>query len=219
MLRQFVLIAFAFSLAGCVSTKTAPLDLQRIANLQGGTVAISRRAKTDFAAITAGKATFGLIGAAAMIAAGNKIVTENAIDDPAVYIGQKLVTDLAAVHALSVVDVGDILADSSDVKKLAGQYAKADLLLDVQTVNWSFGYFATDWNNYRVIYSTKLRLIDTKGERLLAEGFCSRLPDQTPDAPSHDELLANGAGRLKKELAISADHCVNEFRSKVLTKT
>jgi hypothetical protein len=219
MLRYLMVAAAAVALTGCVSTKNVPLETKQIATLQGGTMTVSQRAKPDFSAMTAGKATFGLIGAAAMISAGNKIVADNAIEDPANYIAQKLAADLAGAHALNVVDTGGVQADGGDVKKLAAQYAKADLLLDVQTVNWSFVYFPTDWNNYRVIYSTKLRLIDTKRSKLLAEGFCARVPDQSPQSPTHDELLADGAARLKKELATHADYCVDELRRNVLTKT
>lgn len=108
------------------------------------------------------------------------------------------------------------LATKTTPKELAAQYSDADVLLDVQTINWSFVYFPTDWNSYRVIYSAKIRVIDVKKSKLLAEGFCSRIPENSETAPSHDELLADQAARLKQELRIGADHCVEEFRNKVL---
>jgi hypothetical protein len=117
---------------------------------------------------------------------------------------------------MTVVPADGVLARSTNPAELARQYSGADLLLDVQTVNWGFAYFPTDWNNYRVIYSAKARLIDTKTRKVLAEGFCSRVPEKTDDAPSHEELLANQAARLKQELEAAADHCISEFRAKVL---
>ena len=61
----------------------------------------------------------------------------------------------------------------------------------VRTVNWSFAYFPTDWNSYRVIYSAKLRLTDTRNRKVLAEGFCARIPEKSDSAPGYEELLAD----------------------------
>jgi hypothetical protein len=217
MMRQVVLVAIAVGLVGCVSTKTVPIESSQLDKLHGGTIVISKRGKGDFAAMTAGKAAFGLLGVAAMISAGNKIIAENNVEDPAGYIGGKLASNFAAAHSLTVAEAGDVLSTGTDIKQLAAQHSKADLLLDVQTVNWSFIYFPTDFNNYRVIYTAKLRLVDIKRGKLMAEGFCKRIPDKTVDAPSKDELLADGAARLKKELMIAADFCVGDFGAKVLS--
>lgn len=218
MLKRLILAATAtIALGGCVSTRVAPLDSQQIGALQGGTIAVSHREKPTFMAQTAGKATFALLGAAAMMAAGNKIVADNGVEDPAVYIGRKLTEDLALMHLLTLVDAGTVVADSTDVAKLARQYSKADLLLDVQTVDWNFIYFPTDWNSYQVIYRTKVRLIDTKKAKLLAEGYCERVPGKTGDAPSHDQLVGNGAAGLKQRLAKHAESCLEELRRTTLS--
>jgi hypothetical protein len=50
----------------------------------------------------------------------------------------------------------------------------------------------------------------------VAEGFCSRVPDQTPNSPTYEELLANNAERLKRELKEAADFCIGDFKTKVL---
>ena len=95
-----------------------------------------------------------------------------------------------------------------------------DLLLDVQTINWSWIYYPASWGHYKVIYSAKLRLIDTKHSRLIADGFCARIPDQPADsAPTREELLNNKAERFKQELATAADYCVQQFRTKVFQKS
>lgn len=98
---------------------------------------------------------------------------------------------------------------------LSKKHQSSSYLLDVRTINWSFGYFPSGWNQYRVIYSAKAKLIDTSSQQVVAEAFCSRVPEKTTDAPSHDELLANNAARLKQELQIAADHCVKELSSKI----
>jgi hypothetical protein len=203
-------------MTGCVSTKIVPVDSKSLVSLQGATTAASQREKPSFSAMTAGKAMFGMIGAAAMISQGNSIVKENGIEDPAAYIGEKLLADLASANSLQVVKRKDVVASGTDVAKLSKQYADVGLLVDVQTINWSFAYFPTDWTHYRVIYSAKFRLIDTKRAKIIADGFCARIPDDSPEAPTGDQLLENNAARLKQELQTAADHCVNEFRTKVL---
>ncbi len=216
MKRLGVLAISVLTLTGCVSTKVVPIQQERMANLKGSTITVTTREKPSFGATTAGKASFGLLGAAAMISAGNEIVKKNAVEDPAGSIARELANSFATANAMTVVPTEGVLAKGTNPAELARQYSGADLLLDVQTVNWGFAYFPTDWNNYRVIYSAKARLIDTKTRKVLAEGFCSRVPDKTDDAPSHEELLANQAARLKQELQVAADHCISEFRAKVL---
>lgn len=210
------MLAGALVLSGCVSTKNVRADMAQLRSAAPATVTVSARKRPDFSAMTAGKAGFGIIGALAMISAGNAIVEENDVEDPAGYIAAELAGDLSTALGARSVDNGGALADAGSPAALAKLYPGADLVLDVQTVNWSFVYFPTDWNNYRVIYSAKLRLVDTRNGRLAAEGFCARVPEHTPDAPSHDELLADRAAVLKRELRIAADHCIGEFKAKVL---
>jgi hypothetical protein len=69
------------------------------------------------------------------------------------------------------------------------------------------------------MYSAKMRVIDTKKRSLLAEGFCSRVPEKSESAPSYDQLLENQAARLKQELKVAAEHCIDEFRAKVFMQT
>lgn len=200
MRRMLVLAAGLVTLTGCVSTKIVPLQQRGMASLQGKTLTVAKREKPAFTAGTAGKAAFGLIGATAMIVKGNSIIQENNVEDPAEYIANELAGDLASAHAMAVVPADSV----------------ADILLDVRTVNWSFVYFPTDWNSYRVIYSAKLKLIDNRSRKVLAEGFCARVPEKSDSAPGYDELLADQAARLKQELRAGADHCIAELRAKVL---
>jgi len=65
--------AIAVVLSGCVSAPSKSLDSG--STLQGEHVVISQYAKPDFAAMTPGKAAFGVFGAVSMISAGNELVT------------------------------------------------------------------------------------------------------------------------------------------------
>jgi hypothetical protein len=165
--------------------------------------------------MTAGKAMFGALGGAAMAIAGNNLVKENGVPDPADYIANELTKGFADANAMTVASNGNVVATAVKPADLAKQYADADLLLDVQTINWSFAYFPTDWNNYRVMYSARLRVIDVKKAAVLAEGFCSRVPENSDTAPSYDDLVNDGAAGLKKELLVAANYCIRELRSQV----
>lgn len=216
-MRKASLISLIFlALYGCASTKDVPLQIDVFNAARPESIARSVHEKPNFAAATAGKMMFGLLGSLAMIRAGNRIVADNGIEDPAMYIGKVLADQLSESHGIRIHDTTDEVTASESVSELSEQYQATDLLLDVRTVNWSFIYFPSDWNNYKVIYSVKLRLIDTQAREIMAEGFCIRNPEQTADAPSHDQLLAHRAARLKEELKIAANFCIDEFKTKVL---
>ncbi len=67
-----------------------------------------------------------------------------------------------------------------------------------------------------MIYSAKLRLINTQNSEVVAESFCPRVPEKTDSAPSYKLLVANNAQRLKDELHAAADYCIAEFKTKAL---
>jgi hypothetical protein len=171
--------------------------------------------KPDFAAYTAGKAGFGLIGAALIISAGNEIIREHAVEDPALRTGQELAVSLAARHGLRLLTADPPVAQSDDVGALLQAYGEADLILDIKTINWMFIYFPSDWDNYRILYSARLRVIDRRQKAVLAEGFCVYKPEyaDTNQAPTREALIGNNAEGLKRELLKAADYCTTFFRT------
>jgi len=210
------MLALTF-LAGCVSTKNVRIDQNSASRMSGKNIVSTLGEDPNFAATTAGKAMFGGLGTVAVISEGNRIIKDNNVDDPAHYIGEQLLKDLSSRYSLNISSIGNV-ESTDDVKKLTVLYDKTDFILDVRTINWSFLYFPTDWDSYRVIYSVKLRLIDVELKKLIAEGFCSNIPEQTEQSPSHEELLSNSAARLKKELRIAANKCIGEFKDNILSK-
>lgn len=216
MKKLFLASIILLFLSACVSTKNVPLDSAKIEQWQPSQLTLSKRNKPDFAAQTAGKAVFGAIGAVAMITAGNKIINENEVQDPANYIGDELAKALAEKYGVANVVRSDSVVKGLKEQAVIEAYPNSGLLIDVQTINWSFGYFPTKWGKYRVIYSAKLRLIDGDAGTLLAEGFCSRVPKYDETAPTKDELLGDSAARLKKELSIAANDCIKQLKANVL---
>jgi len=212
-----IALVVAWSVAGCVSTRTTSLDGAQGHALQGKSLALTTRAKPAFSAMTPGKAMFGLIGAGAMISAGNRIVADNDIADPAAMIGDQLRQALVERLGFVAATGGGAQVDTTDPALLASLYPGADFLLDVQTVNWSFVYRpGIGTQHYRVIYSVKVRLVDSHAKSLRAEAFCVRNDDGDANPPTHDELLADHAKILKARLAAHASECVGELKQKVL---
>jgi hypothetical protein len=214
MFRLLVVVAAAMT-AGCVSVQQIPMSASSAEAVKDKEIALSQRARPDFAASTPAKAVFGMIGAAAMISEGNKLVKENGIEDPALHIAQTLVAELQGRYNTRLSPKGAPVA-SDDVADLVKNANGSDVVLDVRTINWSFVYFPLSLGKYRVIYSARLRLVDAKSGRVLAEGGCHRVPEQTAQSPTYGELLANSAARLKQELRTAADFCISEFKTKTL---
>jgi hypothetical protein len=212
---RFLLVVVAAMTAGCVSVQQIPMSAASLEAVKGKELALTERAKPDFSAMTPARGAFGMIGAAVTISEGNKLIKENRIEDPAVYIGRTLAADLQGRHNTRLSPKGAPIA-SDDVTDLVKNASGTDLVLDVRTINWSFVHFPAVWGKYRVIYSARMRLVDTKSGRVLAESGCHRAPEHTPDAPSYYELVSNSAQRLKQELKTAADFCISEFKAKAL---
>ena len=180
---------------------TAPLSPESAGELAGATLAPRTGDTPAFAAMTPGKAGFGLIGAALMRAKGNEIVADNGLVDPAGGVAAALAADLAARYGARPVE-GD---------------ADAAFALEVTTTDWSYLYYFSQESPlpYRVVYSAEARLVDLGGGTTVAEGRCLAEPGEKATAPTLERMLADGARRLKDELAAAAALCVEELRSSV----
>ncbi len=204
-------------LCGCVSTKNIPITESAISNDTIHSVIVSKREKPSFIAQTSGKALIGgLVGAFAATISGNEIVNKNGIEDRAPYIGNEIFKSLATKYKVEQIKDNILLLDDDSLDGICQLYSVADYVLDVETTNWSFTCFPLDWNNYRVNYHARLRIIDIAKKSILAEGFCSRVPEQDVNSPSYEELMANNAERIKTELKDAADYCIEQFRRETL---
>ena len=109
-------------LTGCVSTKNVKIEKDVAEQMIGKSMVTTISEKPDFAAMTAGKAMFAMVGTVAMINEGNRIVRENDIDDPAHYISGQLAEDLSNGRSLKVSSTGNIEA-SDNIVELATKYS------------------------------------------------------------------------------------------------
>ncbi len=207
--------ALSIMVSGCATVKDQKIEKSAADALRGKTVAYTTRVKPDFTAMTPSKAALGIFGAAAMISEGNKIVSSNQVDDPAALIASGVAKTLQDTFAVQV-QAAPLATNSDDIAKLAELAKGAQLIVDVQTLNWSMAYFPTDWSHYRVMYTGKVRIIDTQSRQVLAEAGCSRVPEGNAGAPSYDEMTGNGAAKLKAELTQAVNECLQKVRSQTL---
>lgn len=215
--QRFAILVATAALAGCATVNKQPITQAAVETLKGQSVAQTSRKMPDFAAVTPGKAAFALLGALAMIAEGNSIVANNKVADPADAIAAQLAAALSTAHGGKVV-TPSVAVETDDAAQVAAKAGlAARFVLDVQTQNWSLGYFPNDWSHYRVTYSAKARLIDTQSKAVVAEGFCRRMPETNTNAPTYDQLLADNAKVLKSELELAAESCVKSLRAEMLT--
>lgn len=92
---------------------------------------------------------------------------------------------------------------------------RPDLTLKVQTTNWEYRPFQGNDDQYYVIYAARVELYDNHSGRLLARERCEVTP--TVDAKlTEDELLADGASKLRAELGAASGMCLAMLRAKPL---
>lgn len=206
-------------LSGCTSVQHMPLSAEHSANIKGKSLVASNYEKPDFAAMTAGKAMFAMIGAAAMISAGNTVVNENNIPDPAVKITELLTQNLQKAKGMKIQKITNAStapAKEDGIEYLINHYNGTDYILDVKTFNWNYAYYPTDWTHYRVNYSARLRLIDTGSKQVVAETLCQGSQGDDNNPPTEAALLNNNAELLKKYLDKAAVACADILSKEIL---
>ncbi len=214
MRKLIIMGIMVATLSGC-ATKTIPLTASVGSAYRGKSITYAVHETPDFSAMTADKAMFGGLGGVAMVSKGNKIIKENEVPDPAITIGATLSQELATKYGLMVKSPSKRTA-SKKVADLSSDYNDVDLVLDVRTFNWSFSYLPMDWDNYRILYVSKLKLIDTKKQTVLASGTFKYDSSDSGIHPSYGQLMNNKAEGLKKELKRAEAKCIADFKERIL---
>jgi hypothetical protein len=139
--------------------------------------------------------------------AGDKLISADAIDDPAPAIAHAVAEAYAAAH-------GDETADAP-ADWDGGSAGSARYLVKVATAGWGFTYYPLDWGHYHLTYDAKLELVDVASKRVVAKGTCSHKADAASEHFSYDDLTGNGGAALKSQLKSIADECVAQFNAEV----
>jgi hypothetical protein len=205
-----VLLVAAVAAGGAqAKPKMIPLTDATGAALSGHTLTVTRHPRPSYAAMTAGKAMFGLFGAGAMIAAGNKIVDDNHVADPGDLVARELAPAIAKRYGMTLVPAGTPVITVDKPAQIAATQSGVDYILDVQSTGWMSAYYATDWDHYWIAYSVQIRLVDAKSRALVSNMACFSTTNKQPNPPTRDAMLANGAQLLKDVTAAHGWTCLH----------
>jgi len=177
------------------STITVPAD-----KIRNRSLGVITGTTPSFYADTPGRRTFGIVGVIAMMREGNRLVETYGLEDPAGQLSEDLVASLALHNGMRT--------STRDT---------ADLLLQISTINWDFRPYRNDPENLYVVYSARISLVDQKNGAILAQGKCRSHRDHQGDSATLDDLLADGARRLQKELREAAQECAQSVKSGTLS--
>ncbi|MBT8149686.1 MAG: hypothetical protein KJO24_07115, partial [Gammaproteobacteria bacterium] len=171
-MKKILLSVLIITLASCASTRNMPLSGEALTQVQGQSLTVVERESPAFVAMTSGKGMFAVAGVGAAVAAGNKLVEENSIEDPAKSIGAALATQLHKQHGLHFAGVSASVAKSDKLSAISQLAGNSKYALDVATNGWSYMYDGFNFSDYYVGYSAKIRLIDVVNGKVVSSGMC-----------------------------------------------
>ena len=210
-MKVLLVVIASLLLGACAGTPSVPVSSDALNSMQGRSLMLVQRESPSFVAMTSGKGMFAVAGVGAAVAAGNKMVEENGISDPAMAISRSLAENLVSEYGLTLRGETE-LAESDSVDSLRRLATGADYALDVVTNGWSYIYDGFNFDDYFVGYSTELRLIDVNTGQIVSSGLCAYDAQEAGKGPvTLETLTADGAAYVKQELADAADLCVREF--------
>lgn len=160
---------------------------------------------------TPAKASFALIGAAAMMAAGHDIVVKNDIQDPSGDMARDIATAYAAAHAGRVAETpisDDHVWTRPKSGKLVEQAGDARYVVDVDPPGLNLIYFSFDWTHFDLMFSSSVRVIDTSNSQIVAKAGCFINTKKSPGLLGHSELLADNAAALKQLIVRKSQACL-----------
>lgn len=211
MRKPALLAVVALMAAGQAAARNEmlPLAAQDAQALHGRTIAQTLHEPPSLMAMTAGKAAFGLLGAGAMAAAGNALVKDKQIPDPAVMVRDQLGSAISQAFGAQLLPLDTTPTKAKKPRDLAKLHADADYVLDVRSGGWSYTYFPTQWGHYWVGYSVQVQLVETRSGRLVSNLACnSHTMNESDPPPTLDMLHADDARLLKHITAALGARCV-----------
>lgn len=216
-MRNFAAMSLvALMVVGCATVPTQSVSDQSMVAWKGKTVAFTSRPRPSLVMMTAGKAAFGLIGVAAGVSAGNALVKQDNIPDPAPLVARDLLQIAEQQYGVVPASLPPAAVDTRDTAALAKAANGADLLFDVESLGQGINYFPTNWSHYWLMSGLILRVIDVHTGALVGQAVCRQSSQHQANPPSKDQLLANGGQVLKSMIAAQSDACRDLFAAQVL---
>jgi hypothetical protein len=221
--RRVKCLAFAALMVcatNCASPGPMPLNRAALRASQPRTIVATVPPVPSFKGHTSGSgvaAAFGLVGLAimeGMAESEGKAVRSRGVVDPADPMVSALMPRLAKRFSLEILDSGTAKTRGKSATQLSREYGKADLVLDIRTHQWGFG--PTGMGRYGMRYDGSLQLIDSRNQTVIAHGICQYQPDDDPNAPTYDQLMANDAAVLRASLTAMMNYCLDDYRKRIL---
>lgn len=209
-------LAAAFS-AGCGSLNAPPVPLAETISLKGARLALVVPESPSFLARTPSRVSLlgaigGVLGAAAQLSEGDRLVNQFAITDPALATGQGLAARLRASYGMV-----EVLASVAPVAKpldtVVAAAPQADLILDVRSEVFGFNYMPKSPSTFFVMSTSWARLIDVQSRKVLAEARC--IPTDGLEMTTLERLLENNGQGIKSGLAAYVEPCVAQLAAKM----
>jgi hypothetical protein len=215
-MKKLILIILLMCLSGCAATQKIAVDRSIIPQLKGKSLVQVQRESPTFVAMTSGKGMFAVAGVAAAASAGNQLVADNQINDPALPTGEAVAESLVNEYGLINNGQTNVIIDSNSIDRIVAEAKGNDYALDVVTNGWSFIYDGFKFSEYLVGCSIKLRMIDVQAAKTIAEGLCA-YDTKTAGKPnvSYEALLENDAAYIKHTLADATEYCANQFKTEL----
>ncbi len=211
MNKRWLLLSLAIvSVTAGAKERAVALSQSVAAQLNGRSVVVTRHEKPSFNAMTPGTAMFALIGAAAANSAGNKIVEENGVADPADILVSALVPAVVERYGLQWDPSVKPVVDTKKPKEIAAAQSGVDYVLDVRSQRWNYAYTGK-LSRFWVGYSAEVRLIDAKSGAVVSNMVCDPDTRKHDVKPTRDELLADRAQLLKDVTTHLGWLCVQLF--------
>jgi len=208
MKRILMVVLAVLPLAATAAKKPIPLPEAAGAAMSGKTVVVTRHEKPSFVAFTPGKAMFAMIGAAAMISAGNKIVRENEVTDPTDIIESELVPAVARHYGFTVKPGPAPVIAANKPKDILAAQADGDYVLDLQSTGWQLAYYPVPVGRYWTSYAVRVQLVERATGKVLSDASCLANNHKHATPPTYDALLADKAQLLKDAQASHGWSCV-----------
>ena len=212
------------AMSGCTSIQHVSVDKHEISTFSVKELTVVRRPVPDFQVITRGNAAASavvpLIGSAIVQGQaksfGQSIALAAGLSDPSSQIAESLAVSLEKAYGIKYSGIANETVDEdASVFSRAVTYRDFPLILDVKTIVWGITYLSVFADEYRFAYAGHLQVVATESSKVLAEGSCLASKSQQPLFP-YEQLLENGAAKLKDQMQKVVQFCIKEFSGKYL---
>jgi hypothetical protein len=202
--------------AACTSTAPSRLSSRQRTAIEGKSILLRQPASSQFALISSSATIAGALdpftaGANSGKAskAGNAIVEQDHLVDPAAVIGPALLAELVSTYGMK-----PIQSDGLPTTSLRSTTSPpgADFVLSVEISSWSTMYLLTRLSHYGVMLTAKAKIVDGATANVLREARCFIRPRDQSDAPTFTELMENDGARLRAEVDYATKACVEALK-------